>query len=93
MDNDIDTSRTFNGRPVFPSKFKLIEFEEFIQSISNIDEWKQWKILVEGDLVTHKEQFESALKALKPDSIFLVDKANKIMSYMNKDTYTASLDE
>jgi hypothetical protein len=91
--NQVETDRTFQGRKQFASKFRQVDFREFISSISDPEEWAQWKTFVEGELVTDNDHFDRAMKALKqPHTIFMVDQVNKIMHYMNRETYDHNLD-
>jgi len=91
--NQKDTGQTFQGRKQFASKYKQVDFEEFIKSISAPEEWIQWKMFVEGELVTTKNQLDEAVKVLKPGNVFMVDQVNKHMHYMNRATYDCNIDQ
>ena len=78
---------TMNGRNLFGSKFRLEDFADFIESISAPEEWVKWKFLVEGELVKTQHEFDEGIKALKPGSVFVVDQENKLLTFMNNETF------
>jgi hypothetical protein len=91
--NQTKIEQTFQGRKVFQGNFKQVPFQEFIESISDPEEWYQWKTFVEGELVTTNVQMEKAIQTLKPNNVFVVDQPNKIMHFMNKETFNYNLDK
>ena len=78
---------TLNGRKLFASKFDLGDYADFIHSISAPEEWVKWTFLMEGDVVKTQQEFDEGLKSLKPGSIFVVDQTNKLLTFMNKETF------
>ena len=84
---------TMNGRDLFASKFNLEEYADFIRSIAEPEEWVQWTFLMEGDVVRTQHEFDEGLNKLKPGSVFLVDHKNKLLTFMNKDTFELNCEE
>lgn len=76
-----------NGRDLYASKFNLEDFADFIQSIASPEEWVQWTFLVEGDVLRTQYEFDEGIKRLKPGSVFIVDQKNKLLTFMNKETF------
>jgi hypothetical protein len=84
---------TFNGRELYGSKFNLEDYADFVESISAPEEWVQWTFLIEGDVVTTMHDFDEGLKSLKSGSVFIVDQKNKLLTFMNKETFELNCEE
>jgi hypothetical protein len=83
---------TFQGRKIYKSPDK--DFSEFIDSIP-MDEWSQWKITVEGDLITTLEEYIGGLNALakKGKNVIMLDQKNKIIQHLSLELYQLNLDK
>ncbi len=90
--NQVEAEKTFQGRKQFQSKYKEDQFQEFMQWISEPDEWKQWRVFVEGQHVTSIDDLNNSMAALKPGNVVVVDQPNKHLQFMNKETYELNLD-
>ena len=89
--NQKEINPKFQGRKQFMCLNDQNQFNQFILSISDPEEWCQWKSFIEGDLVTTNSEFDEAVKRLKPDYVFIIDQTNKHMHYMNKETWEVNL--
>lgn len=90
--NQTEIAPKFQGRKQFMCLNDNNQFNQFILSISDPEEWSQWKTFVEGDLTSTQHEFDEATKQLNPGYVFIVDQENKHMHYMNKETWKANLD-
>jgi len=91
--NQVEIEPTYQGRKQFVGNFNQEAFMVFLQSISGPDEWPQWSIFVEGDLMKESEQLLRSMSKLQGKSVIMIDQVNKNIHFISKEIWKLNCDK